>query len=44
LLSYSKIDEEIFPIISNAAGAAATQYVGNKEVISPKKILEYFQD
>ena len=44
LLSFSKIDEEILPIISNAAGAAATQYVGNKEVISPKKILEYFQD
>jgi len=43
LLSFSKTDEEIIPIISNAAGAAATQYVGNKETITQEKILNYFQ-
>lgn len=42
LLSFSKIDEEIFPVISNAAGAVATQYVGNKETVTLDKILKYF--
>lgn len=42
LLSFSKIDEKIVPIISNAAGAVATQYIGNKETISLEKILNYF--
>src|SRR3989338_3081562 len=42
LLSFSKTDEEIIPIISNAAGAAATQYVGNKDIVTLDKILKYF--
>lgn len=42
LLSFSNTDESILPIISNAAGAAATQYVGNKETITLDKILRYF--
>jgi len=42
LLSFSKTDEEIIPVISNAAGAAATQYVGNKDIVTLDKILKYF--
>ena len=42
LMSFLKIDEKIIPEIANASGAVATQYMGNKELITLENILKYF--
>jgi len=43
LMSFCKVKEDLVPLISNAAGAAATTYMGNKESVDLNKILDFFK-
>ena len=41
LLSYSNVDNNLLPFISNCAGAIKAEYMGNKESVTKEKLLNF---